>query len=525
MISIALTALVVAAAGAVPQEADAEVVVYGGTAGGAMAAIAAAREGAQTLLLEPGRHIGGMLSGGLGHTDYGNRSVIGGMALEFYERVSRHYGVDLWRYRGPEPGVAEKILVDWLKEAGVEVRFESRLQKVRKEGTRIRELTLAGGARVRGTVFVDATYEGDLLALAGVRYRVGRESVSLHGETWAGRQEIFPNLYQFAAPVSPFTNGKDGEVVPLLHGKPLAPVGEGDGGVQAYCFRLCLTRKASNRLPFPKPEGYERSRYELLRRYLAKVGDRVGATHFMSLAPNLPNEKCDVNSIGPISLNLLDRSNWEYPEASHARRREIWDDHLRYTQGFMYFLANDPDVPERIRKELGEWGLCRDEFVDTAHWPHQLYVREARRMIGEYVLTEHDLLNGRVQYDSIGMGSYNIDIREVQRTWKWVSRFPNLVGEVVNEGYLSVPVKPYAIPYRSLTPRFDECENLIVPVCLSASHVAFSSVRMEPQYMILGQSGGTAAALAARSGQPVQQVDLAALRSRLTEARQTVWLR
>lgn len=513
-----------AASAAFPRGAAPDVVIYGGTAGGAMAAIAAAKEGEHVILLEPGRHIGGMLSGGLGSTDVGRREIIGGLALEFYERVFRHYGRPMWEYRGPEPRVAEKILLDWLQEAGVDVRLESRLESVSKEGRRIVEIVLASGRRIRAAVFVDATYEGDLLARAGVSYKVGRESRTLYGETWAGRQEILPSQHQFGTGVSPFVNGNEGKLIPLFHEKPLAPVGEGDGAVQAYGFRLCLTRRAENRLPFPKPEGYDPSRYELLKRYLANVGGRVGAAHFMSLVPSLPAEKCDANSIGPVSLNLLDGSNWEYPDANDKRRREIWDDHLRYAQGFMYFLSNDPSVPERIRRELGEWGLCKDEFVDTGHWPHQLYIREARRMIGETVLTEHDLLQGRVHEDSIGMGSYNMDVREVQRTWKWVSRFPNLVGEAFNEGYLSVPVKPYTVPYRALVPRFAECENLLVTVCISASHVAFASVRMEPQYMILGQSGGVAAAMAARAKRPVQQVDVTALQTRLREARQILSL-
>jgi hypothetical protein len=298
--------------------------------------------------------------------------------------------------------------------------------------------------------------------------------------------------------------------------------GEGDGGVQSFCFRLCLTQRPENQLPIPQPDGYDPAEFDLLRRYLAVANPTPRAQALMSLVPNLPNGKCDVNSIGPISTNLLDGSSWEYPDANYERRRQIWDRHLHYTQGLLYFLTNDPDVPSEIRQTMEQWGLCRDEFVDTGHWPHQLYVREARRMRGEYWMTQADLEARRVKYDAVGMGSYNIDIREVQRTWVWVSRHHRLEGETYNEGYLSIPVRPYAIPYRSLVPRYEECENLIVPVCVSASHVAFASIRMEPQYMILGHAAGVAAAQAATAGLPVQQLPIVGLQRALLNQRQVL---
>ncbi len=497
-----------------------DVVVYGATAGGALAAIAAAREGVRVGLVEPGGHVGGMVSGGLGWTDRGDRRVIGGLALEFYERVARRYGVDTWDLLGPEPHVAEGILRDWLREAGVALFLRSPLARVERGDRTIRRITAEDGRTFEARAFVDASYEGDLMAGTEVSYAIGRESVELYGESWAGRQPIRPDAHNFRVAVSPF--GGDGELLPLIHARPMVREGEGDGGVQSYCFRLCLTDRPENRLPFPRPEDYDPRDYELLRRYLAAAGSGVTARNIFSLGGRLPNGKCDANSIGPISTNLPDGSSWEYPDAGPEKRGEIRERHLRYTQGLMYFLANDPSVSEHIRSGMSAWGLCRDEFEDTDHWPHQLYVREARRMRGEYVMTQDDLITRRRKYDSVGVGSYNIDIREVQRTWMWVPRFPNLSPETFNEGYLSVPVEPYEIPYRSLLPRYDECDNLLVPVCLSASHVAFSSTRMEPQYMLLGHSAGVAAAMAVREGVAVQRVDASRLRERLVAQRQVL---
>jgi hypothetical protein len=502
-----------------PREFD--VVVYTGTAGGALAAVAAGREGARVALLEPGRHIGGMVSGGLGTTDFGDRRLIGGLAAEFYGRVWKHYGVEPWHYRGPEPGVAERIFRDMLSEAKVEVLFDHRLDRVAKDGTRIREVVMENGARFAAAVFVDGGYEGDLLARAKVAYAVGRESVKKHGESWAGRQPIRPFSHQFAVAVNPFVDGKEGELLPFIHRKPLVPVGEGDGGVQGYCFRLCLTKRKENLLPFPKPEGYDPGEFELLRRLIAKSG-RGGAGGIIYRGQNLPNEKCDVNSGGPFSTNLYDGSNWEYPDADDRKRGEIWERHLRYTQGLLYYLANDASVPEAIRKDMATWGLPKDEFADTGHFPHQLYIREARRMTGDYVMTQADLLERVSKDDSVGMGDYNIDIRHIQRTWDWVFFFPKMEAAVFNEGYISVPVKPYEIPYRALVPKEEECANLLVPVCVSASHVAYASIRMEPQYMILGHSAGVAAAMAARAKVAVQRIDVPELLRKLADQKQVL---
>lgn len=487
------------------------------------AAVAAAAEGMRVALLEPGRHVGGMVSGGLGWTDLGHHEVIGGLALEFYTRVGKAYGVPAFGVTGPEPHVAERVFREWLEEAGVVVRFGHRLERVHKRGHHI-EVVTAAGTEYGAHTFIDASYEGDVAAGAGVSCAVGREGTGKYGESWAGRQPWRPSKHNFDVTVSPFRDDRTRDLLPLILDRPLAAIGEGDGAVQAYGFRLCLTRDPDNRLPFSEPPDYKSSHYELLRRYLEVKGDTLHAHQLLGLTPNLPNGKCDANSLGPISTNLLDGSNWAYPDADAAARSAIWKRHLHYTQGFMYFLTHDPSVPTHIRSELGSWGLCRDEFVDTGGWPHQLYVREARRIVGEYVLTQHDLGSRRVKYDSVGMGSYHIDVREVQRSWDYVHAHPYLLPAVFNEGYISVPVEPYELPYRALLPQFYECANLLVPVCMSASHVAFASVRMEPQFMILGHSVGVAAGIAVRENLPVQRVGIAGLRRRLIEQGQVLSL-
>jgi hypothetical protein len=504
-----------------------DVVVYGATSAGVCAAVAAAEAGARVVLLEPGRHVGGMTSGGLGYTDVGDVRVIGGMAARFREEVAAHYAVAVGTYAGPEPHVAEGIFERWLDRPRIELVLQSALLSVEVVDGRIIRLT-AGGRAYEAAVFVDASYEGDLLAAAGVPYAVGREHRAKYGERWAGRQELRPGRHTMPPWISPFrddpTGVTEGPVLPQLRSTPLAPVGAGDGGVMAYGYRVCLTT-GGDRLPFERRAGYDEAYWELGRRlfrHWAAVGFEPSAGSLLGLEPNLPDGKCDGNSLGPFSLNVLDGSAWEYPDASPPRREEIRLHHLHHTQDFLYFLANDPAVPASIRAEMGRWGLPKDEFADTGHLPHQLYVREARRLLGEYVLTEHDPVDARPQHDVVAMGSYHLDIREVQRTWEWVPEHPHPTAMVFTEGYLSVPVPPYPIPYRELVPRFADCSNLLVPVCLSASHVAFSSVRMEPQYQMLGHVAGLAAASAARDQRAVQSVDVAALQQQLRDAGQVL---
>lgn len=495
---------------------SADVIVYGGTAGGIMSAIAAAREGKTVLLVEPRQHLGGMLTGGLSHTDYGDRGVIGGLAVDFYHRVAKYYNKDLYFWRGPEPTVGESIIKNWLKEMNIKVIYGERVRVVKKEGREIKSIETLSGKHLIAKVFIDATYEGDLLARAGVSYAIGRESVTQYNESWAGRQPFRPDGHTFHLAVSPFKNGKDGELLPLINPRLMVGVGQADSGVQAYCFRLIMTNNPANRVDISRPADYDSSRFELLRRYLKiRKPKTLGETGVLNPRINLPNQKAEINSVGPISTNLYDGSNWPYPDADYPQRDSIWNYHINYTKGLLYFIANDHSVPENIRNEAKQWGLAKDEFSDTDHFPHQLYVRVARRMIGEYVLTQHDLTKDVIKYDAIGMGSYNIDVRHIQRNWEWISRFPELKGETYNEGYLSIPVLPYQIPYRSLVPKFEECSNLIVPVCISSSNLAYASFRMEPQYMIAGHAAGVAAALAVKNKVPVQRIDINTLQSNL----------
>jgi hypothetical protein len=499
------------------QPAQYDVVVYGATAGGTIAAIAAANEGQRVVLLEPGNHVGGMVTGGLSKTDHGNKAVVGGMSLEFYERLGRHYGEHVSWY--PEPHVAEKVFRDWLEEAGVPVLFQHRVDKVEKEGSRITRIRMENGAVFEGRVFIDASYEGDLLPRAGIAYTWGREGQDVYGESLAGRIALSPE-HQFLVPVSPYDD--QGNLLPLIGGEDPSAPGSGDRKVQAYNFRVICTRKKDNQVPFPRPEGYDPQRYELLRRYLAAKPD-VQLKEIW-LIGDIQGEKADINNKGPVSTDHIGAS-WEYPEADYAKRAAIWEDHKRYVQGFFYFLANDPSVPEKLQAEVKEWGLAKDEFLDNDHWPHQLYIREARRMIGEYVMNQRDLQIEREKPDSIGMGSYNSDSHHVQRIVvadgePWPGQGPF----VLNEGDMQVPVRPYEISFRAILPKRAECENLIVPVCFSASHVAYSSMRMEPQYMIMGHAAGLAAAMAIRGDSAVQAIDVPKLRERLREQKQVLSL-
>jgi FAD dependent oxidoreductase len=426
-----------------------------------------------------------MVSCGLSWTDVGNTRVLGGFARRFYQAVADRYGAALFELRGPEPHVAEEILEFFLD--GVEV---------------VAQLPDAG-------VYVDASYEGDLLSRFGVPFAVGRESRDRYGERWAGRQPAYrPSKHNFPETLSPFR--EDGALLPHIRepdlderGWPLEALGAGDAGLQAYGFRVCLTTR--DPIPFPEPDGYDPAEFELLDRYRAVRPDAP----LLGLVDDLlPNGKCDVNSIGPFSLNVLDGSNREYLDGD---RDAVRSHHLEYTKRFLFHLSPPG------------WGLCADEFVDSGGWPHQLYVRDGRRLLGEYVLTEHDLLQARPQADVVALGSYNIDIREVERTWRMLPEYAPTPA-VFNEGYLSVPVPPYPIPYSALTPKRDDATNLLVPVCLSASHVAFASVRMEPTFMLLGHAAGAAAAQAARRGVPVQDVDIDALQRSLLEHGQVLAL-
>lgn len=480
-----------------------DVVVYGGTAGGVIAAVTAAREGLSTALLEPSSHVGGMVSSGLGFTDYGKKEVIGGYAREFYTRIGKHYGKDLeWLH---EPHVAEEVFRDMLAEAKVRVFEHARLKEkggVRKQGLQLRALVMENGDVFRGAQYIDASYEGDVMAQSGVTWTYGREASSQYGESLAGVRDRTP-LHQFLVDVSPYR--ADGSLLPeISSNKPAAP-GSADKAVQAYNFRMCFS-EAADRVPFAKPAGYDPKRYELPARL-------IGATHptptlgKLMKIDTLPNGATDVNNNGAFSTDYIGGS-WDYPNAGYARREQIRQAHIAYTAGLFYFLGHDDSVPASVRDEMNRWGLCAGEFADSGHWPRQLYIREDRRMVGEYVMAQKDLQTELTKPDPVGMGSYNSDSHNVQR-------IVAADGFVRNEGDMQVRVTPYQIPYRILLPKRNEASNLLVPVAFSASHVAYSSVRMEPQYMILGQAAGVAARMAMAGQIAVQDVNTNALTAKL----------
>jgi len=487
-----------------------DVVVYGGTASGVVTAVSAAREGAKVALLEPGNHLGGMVSGGLGSTDYGKKEVIGGYSLEFFERVGRHYGNPVaWFF---EPYVAEKVFKEMVRETGVTVFYRHRLREtsgVKTRGIQVIEIRMENGSTFQGKIFADCSYEGDLMAQAKVTYTVGREGVSQYGESLAGVRPRDRN-HMFDVKISAYD--EQGQLLPEISALPRGQLGAADKKVQAYNFRMCLSKDKRNQVPFSKPPGYDPKRYTLFARLLDRLTERDGRAprldEILIISP-MPNNKTDINNRGAFSTDYIGK-NWDYPDASYKRRAEIWQDHIHYTQGFFYFLASDPHVPKETQTAFNEYALARDEFQDTNHWPHQLYVREARRMVGDFVMTQKDIQDEITKEDVVGMGSYNSDSHNVQR-------YVQEDGSVQNEGLMEVPAKPYQIPYRILLPRRSHATNLLVPVCFSASHVVYSTVRMEPQYMILGQAAGVAAKMAIDAKISVQDINTRALTAKLRE--------
>ena len=499
-----------------PQDAaGTDLVVYGATASGVMTAYSGARQGLHVVLLEPGTHLGGMVTGGLSATDVGHFQIIGGYVRKFYMQAAAHYGLTNldqaanWR---SEPHVDEQMFTTMLHDAGVRVVFHEQLREkhgVEKIGSRVVAITTADGKRWPAKIFADCSYEGDLMAQAGVSYTWGREPSSQYGESLAGVRRHTPG-HQFAWPMSAYDKNHHlyREVMP----GPLAPEGTGDKKVQAYNFRLILTKDPADKLPFPKPAGYDPTRFALLKEYMKEFPAHKGrapVVHDFFNPVKIPNSKADFNNNGPVSTDYIGHS-WSFPEASYAEKKRITEEHLLYTQSLVYFIANDPSVPESLRTEMNTWGLPKDEFLDTGHWPNQLYIRESRRMVGAYVMVQEDLQTNRTKPDSIAMGSYNSDSHNIQRV-------AQADGTVTNEGDVEVPVQLYEIAYRSITPKRSEADNLLVPVCLSASHTAYSSVRMEPQYMMIGQAAGVAAALAIEDKKPVQSIPIAELQAKLRE--------
>lgn len=524
-----------------------DIAVYGGTSAGVVAAVQAARMGCSVVLIAPGRHLGGMTSGGLGATDYGRQNSIGGAAREFYQRVKKYYSDAAAWNRQPasdfrshghdpssdvmwffEPHVAEQIFRDVLRESGATVVFDERLNRkhgVQKQESRIKRIQMESGRAFSAEVFIDATYEGDLMAAVGADYHVGRESNSVYGETLNGVQtrRVPYNGHNFFRPVDPYVIPGD-RTRGLLYGvqsEPPGAEGEGDRRVQAYCFRLCMTDVADNQMPFPKPRDYDPARYELLLRYLLLDGtEYLFADHPRPLSIEnpvlgydpyqviMPNRKTDSNTKGAISFNFLG-ANHDYPDADYVTRARIIDEHKSWQQGLIWFVQNDARVPSQFREPVQKWGLAKDEFVDSEHWPHQLYIREARRMVGEYVMTELDCLGQRACGDSIGLGSYTMDSHVTQR-------YVDGNGFARNEGNIGgILPRPYPISYRALLPQREQCGNLIVPVCCSASHVAYGSIRMEPVFMILGHSAATAASIAVTDDVSMHQIEYGRLKAEL----------
>jgi hypothetical protein len=513
-----------------------DVVVYGGTAAAVISAVQAKRMGKSVVMVSPDKHLGGLSSGGLGFTDTGDKSVIGGLSREFYHRIWKHYEQPAawkWQKRAEygnkgqgtpaidgaqrtmwifEPHVAEEVFEDFIREYQIQTdrnEWLDRSKGVKKEETRIRSITTLSGKSYEGKMFIDATYEGDLMAAAGVEYHVGREAQSVYGERWNGVQTgVLHHRHHFGVlkeKISPYVVAGDpaSGVLPRISTNSPGQYGQGDKKVQAYCYRMCLTDHAANRVPFEKPAGYDPRDYELLLRIY-----RTGWRETFEKFDPIPNFKTDCNNHGPMSTDNIGYS-YDYPEGSYERRREILREHEKYQKGWLYFVANDPRVPEEVQAAMRRWGLAKDEFTDNGNWPRQIYVREARRMVGQYMMTENELLKRRPTPESVGMGSYMIDSHNVQR-------YITPEGFVQNEGDIGVSANgPYEIAYGSLVPKGGQCANLLVPVCVSSSHIAFGSIRMEPVFMILGQSAATAAALAIESGIGVQQVPYAKLQERL----------
>jgi hypothetical protein len=523
-------------------EYQADVIIYGGTSGAVIAAVEVAQSGKSVIMVSPDKHLGGLTSGGLGFTDTGNKSVIGGLSRDFYHRVWLHYNdSSAWNWQKHseygnkgqgtvamdgenrtmwifEPHVAEQVFEDFVEENNITVYREEWLDRengVEKSDGKITSMTTLSGKTFKGKVFIDATYEGDLMASAGVSYHVGRESTDTYNEKWNGVQTgVFHHGHYFKSNISPYKIPGDPSsgVLQLISTEPPGEYGSGDNKIQAYCFRTCMTNLDANRQPFPKPENYDSTQYELLLRVFA-----TGRRDWFNKFDAIPNRKTDTNNHGPFSSDNIGM-NYDYPEASYERRREIIKEHETYQKGLLWFVANDPRVPEDIRSEMATWGLAKDEFTDNGNWPHQIYVREARRMIGDYVTTENDVLLKREVPRPVGMGSYAMDSHNVQR-------YITPEGYVQNEGDIGVsPPAPYSISYGSLIPKKEEVENLLVPVCVSSSHIAFGSIRMEPVFMILGQSAAAAASMAIDENIAVQDINYEELKNNLIKKGQVLTL-
>lgn len=520
-------------------EKTVDVLIYGGTPAALTAALQVKQAGRSVIVLSPDKHLGGLSSGGLGFTDTGNKAVIGGLAKRFYQDVFDHYSKQSswkWQTRASfgnkgqgtvamdsahqtmwifEPHVAERIFESWVKENEItvirEVFLDRGAESIQMQNGKIKSIKTLDGTVYKGSIFIDATYEGDLMALAKVSYTIGRESNQQYGEKWNGVQAgIFHHRHHFSIPISPYKIVGEpssgllygiSDQVPGLNGSA-------DQKVQAYCFRMCLSNSEHNKVAFEKPLHYNAENYELLKRVYEHGWEETFQKFDL-----VPNHKTDANNHGPFSTDFIGM-NYNYPEASYEERKAIVQEHKDYQMGLYYFMTNDQSVPRTVRDKMATWGLAKDEFVDNGNWPYQLYIREARRMIGQYITIEQNILGVRSVSDPIGMGSYTLDSHNVQR-------YITKEGTVQNEGDIGVHVpKPYAISFGSILPKKEECSNLLVPVCVSSSHIAFGSIRMEPVFMVLGQSAGWAAVLALNNDGVVQNVDYELLKKHLLSSGQ-----
>jgi hypothetical protein len=511
----------------------ADIIVYGGTSAAVTTAVQVARMGRSVIVVSPDKHLGGLSSSGLGFTDTGNKEVIGGLAREFYQLIYQHYQKpESWKWQKQsefgnkgqgspaidgekrtmwifEPNVAEEAFEKLITDSRITVYRDEWLDRenggLKKDGKIVSIRTLSRKT-FKGKIFIDATYEGDLMASAGVSYTVGREANSAYNETWNGVQKgVFHHGHYFKDNIDPYKIPGDPSsgLLPLISSETPGENGTGDNKIQAYCFRLCLTQHPDNKVPITRPQGYDSTQYELLARLSATRWDE-----FFAKYDAIPNLKTDVNNHGPFSYDNIGM-NWDYPEASYERRREIIKEQVTYQEGLLYFTATDLRLPSRVRETMNKWGFSRDEFADNGYWPYNIYVREARRMLGKYVMTENDVLVKRPVPNPIGMGSYTMDSHNVQR-------YVTPEGYVQNEGDIGVSApKPYQIDLGSIMPKQNECSNLLVPVCVSSSHIAFGSIRMEPVFMILGQSAGTVASMALNKRKNINDLTYPEIRKKL----------
>lgn len=518
-----------------PEKFKADVIIYGGTSSAVAAAVQISRMKRSVIIVSPDKHLGGLSSSGLGFTDTGNKEVIGGIAREFYNLIYQHYQkpeVWIWERQSDygnrgqgspaidgekrtmwifEPHAAEEAFEKLIEDNKIKVYRDEWLDRengVTKVDGYIKSIKTLSGKIFKGKIFIDATYEGDLMASSQITYTTGRESNSVYNEEWNGVQ-LIDNPYKHHdfgdLKISPYIIPEDSAsgVLPRISTLYPGKRGDGDKRIQAYCFRTCLTKNENNRVPFAKPLKYDPKQYELLIR-IYDAGWRGTFNKFDAI----PNQKTDVNNHGPFSFDNIGM-NYDYPDALYERRKEIIEEHINYQKGLLYFIANDPRVPAETREEMSKWGYSKDEFVDNGYWPYNIYVREARRMIGEYIMTENDVLSKRRVPHPIGMGSYNLDSHNVQR-------FIRPDGFVENEGDVELPAgKPYMIDLGSIMPKKEDCMNMLVPVCVSSSHIAFGSIRMEPVFMILGQSAGTVASLALNKKTTIYDLTYQEIRNKL----------